>query len=98
MSELYMDSSNYSVKHIDAETEEKWYYFGLRGNVNARRAPRLIYRTSKDILPPPNNPHNAVRQIRLLTVHDHEKLSENNLWDTVRDEVREYLKTSTQMH
>lgn len=74
------------------ETEATWYYFGLRGRVYWDRPPRLIYRTSKDILVPPESQFDTLRSIKLVTVHDHARLRENNLWDKIRDEVCQRLK------
>lgn len=66
--------------------EAKFYYHGIRSY--RMLGPTLIYRTSKDIFPPPCGSHQTLREIQVLTVHNHDKLSYNNLWDTICDEVR----------
>ncbi|KAI0279335.1 hypothetical protein BGY98DRAFT_1089205 [Russula aff. rugulosa BPL654] len=61
------------------------YYHGLRGNT--KPGPKLIYRTSTDIFSPPSGPSQDLRRMQLLTVHEHAKLGQNNLWATIRDET-----------
>lgn len=80
-----VDSSVHGVSKFEAHL----YYHGLRGN--RKPGPKLIYRTSTDIFSPPSGPSQDLRMMQLLTVHEHAKLSQNNLWATVRDEVRDFL-------
>ncbi|KAG9103361.1 hypothetical protein FRC06_011308 [Ceratobasidium sp. 370] len=75
------DSSGHGV----SKPEAYLYYYGLRGN--GQPGPKLIYRTSTDIFSPPSGPWQDLRMTQLLTVHEHAKLSQNNLWATIRDET-----------
>lgn len=82
----WVDSSEHSVPKF----ESYFYYHGLRGN--RKPGPKLIYRTSTDIFSQPSGPSHDLRLMQLLTIHKHAKLGENNLWETVRDEVRDLLE------
>lgn len=77
------DSSEHGVH----KSESYLYYYGLRGN--RKLGPKLIYRTSTDVFSPPSVPWQDVRMMQLLTVHNHAKLGQENLWATIRDEVRD---------
>jgi hypothetical protein len=79
------DSSAHGVSKLEAYL----YYHGLRGN--RKYGPKLIYRTSTDIFLPPSGPSQDLRKMQLLTVHNHSKLGQNNLWAKIRDEVRSFL-------
>ncbi|CAE6482981.1 unnamed protein product [Rhizoctonia solani] len=68
----------------------------LRGN--RKPGPKLIYRTSTDIFSPPSGPSQDLRQIQLLTVHEHAKLGQNNLWVTIRDKTVELLECKQIKH
>jgi hypothetical protein len=80
-----VDPSDHGVSKFEAYL----YYYGLRGS--SHNGPKLIYRTSTDIFSLPSGPWQDLRMMQLLTVHDHAKLSQNNLWATVRDKVRDLL-------
>ena len=82
-SSIWVDSSVHGVPKLEAYL----YFYGLRGE--RRLGPKLIYRTSKDIFSPPSGPSQDVRKMQLLTVHEHAKLGQNNLWATIRDKVRD---------
>ena len=77
----WVDPSSHGVSKLESHL----YYTGLRGR--GKRGPKLIYRTSTDIFLPPSGPFQEVRERQLLTVHEHPKLSQDNLWATIRDEV-----------
>ena len=79
----WADSSSHGISKL----ESYLYYTGLRGS--AKPGPKLIYRTSTDIFLPPSGPFQEVCKRQLLTVHEHPKLSQDNLWATIRDEVCE---------
>ncbi|KEP47503.1 hypothetical protein V565_153460 [Rhizoctonia solani 123E] len=59
---------------------------------HGKAGPKLIYRTSTDIFSPPSGPSQGHRQIQLLTVHEHAKLGQNNLWVIIRDKTVELLE------
>ncbi|CAE6450737.1 hypothetical protein ACGC1H_006560 [Rhizoctonia solani] len=80
-----VDSSSHGVSKLEAYL----YYHGLRGN--RKLGPKLVYRTSTDIFLPPSGPSQDLRKIQLLTVHEHAKLGQNNLWVTIRDKTVELL-------
>ncbi|KAK1224294.1 hypothetical protein PQX77_012802 [Marasmius sp. AFHP31] len=73
------------VSFLFARLEADLYYHGLRGN--RKRGPKLIYRTSKDIFSSPSGPSQDLRTMQLLTVHEHAKLGQDNLWPKIRDET-----------
>ena len=54
--------------------------------------PKLVFRTSKDVFTLPTGPEHDPRVIQLLSVHDHNKLGQDNLWVTIREEVRDLLE------
>ncbi|KAI0091513.1 hypothetical protein BDY19DRAFT_983828 [Irpex rosettiformis] len=81
----YVDSSEHGVEKFEAYL----YYVGLRGN--RKLGPKLIYRTSTDIFQPPYGQHRTARMMQLLTVHNHAKLSQDNLWATIRQETVKIL-------
>ena len=86
------DSSSDTSYESDYELpklERLLYYFGLRGN--GRLGPKLVYRTSKDVFTPPTGPDYDLRTMQLLTVHEHVKLNEDNLWNKIRGEVRDLV-------
>lgn len=76
-----VDSSGHGVSKLEAYL----YYHGIRGE--RKPGPKLIYRSSTDAFTPPTGPSGDVRKIQLLTVHEHAKFGQNNLWATVRDEI-----------
>jgi hypothetical protein len=81
-----VDSSGHGVSKLEAYL----YYHGVRGD--RKSAPKLIYRTSTDTFSPPSGPSQDLRNMQLLTVHGHGKLSQDKLWEVIRDEVRNLLK------
>ncbi|KAJ3836427.1 hypothetical protein F5878DRAFT_718411 [Lentinula raphanica] len=81
---ISIDSSVHGVPKLEAYM----YYNGVRGG---KRGPKLIYRTSTDVLPFPFGPFQYVRLIQLLTVHEHAKLSKDNLWSKIRDQTVQLL-------
>ena len=86
-------SSNTSIEssvHDVHKLEKLLYYFNIRGD--DQLGPRLVYRTSTDKFTPPEGPDNNPRTMRLLDVKDHAKLANNNLWDIIRDKVRDLLE------
>ena len=80
------ESSCYDVPKLEAHL----YYFGIRGP--RRRGPKLIFRTSKDVFTAPSGPEQNPRLMRLLPVYEHQKLCENNVWATIRSNVRSIPK------
>ncbi|KAI0075040.1 hypothetical protein K474DRAFT_1685521 [Panus rudis PR-1116 ss-1] len=64
---------------------DKLYYYGIRGD--RRLGPKLIFRTSTERFVVPTEPGQEPRKIQLLSVHEHAKLEENNLWATIRKET-----------
>ena len=84
------DTSVASSVHDVPKLEKHLYYFDIRGD--GRLGPKLIYRTSKDTFTPPTGPENEPRRIRLLQVDDHAQLGQDDLWATVRNEVRDLLE------
>jgi hypothetical protein len=85
-SSMTSDSSTHAIPKIEAYL----YYYGLCGD--RRLGPKLIYRTSTDIYKGPSEPEQDPRKIQLLTTHKHAKLDEHDLWPTIREEVRVFLK------
>jgi hypothetical protein len=79
-----------SSSHAVSKLEAHLYYFGIRGY--GHRGPKLIYRTSEDVFMPPFGPEQDARIMQLLPIYYHDKLGKDNLWATVRDEVRIPLK------
>ncbi|KAG8779107.1 hypothetical protein FRC12_024637 [Ceratobasidium sp. 428] len=71
--------------HGVSEMEARLYYHGLRGY--SKPGPKLIYRTSSDVFSLRSGPSQDLRMMQLLTVHDHAKLGQNNLWVMIRDET-----------
>ncbi|KAI0029494.1 hypothetical protein K488DRAFT_80135 [Vararia minispora EC-137] len=76
-----VDTSRHGVPKLEAYL----YYHGLRGN--RKPGPKLIYRTSTDIFLPPSVPSQDLREMQLLTVHNHGKLGQDKLWATIRDKT-----------
>ncbi|CAE6480993.1 unnamed protein product [Rhizoctonia solani] len=76
-----------STSHTVSKPEASHYYFGIRGL--GHLGPKLIYRTSKDVFTPPSWEFSRVMQ--LLPVYHHDKLGQDNLWATIRDEVVKLL-------
>ncbi|KAI0049139.1 hypothetical protein FA95DRAFT_1538795 [Auriscalpium vulgare] len=89
------DDDSYSVTSADSSShevpklEKQLYYFGLRGN--RRLGPKLVFRTSTDVFTPPTGPENDARVMQLLGVYDHNKLGQDNLWATIREETVKLL-------
>ncbi|KAJ3769879.1 hypothetical protein FB446DRAFT_810254 [Lentinula raphanica] len=81
---ISIDSSVHGVPKLEAYM----YYNGVRGG---KCGPKLIYRTSTDVLPFPFGPFQYVLSIQLLTVHEHAKLSKDNLWSKIRDQTVQLL-------
>lgn len=75
--------------HEVSKLESLLYYFGLSGN--GRPGPKLVYRTSTDVFTPPTGPEYNLRAMQLLPVYEHDQLSKDNLWNTIREEVRDFL-------
>ncbi|TEB30724.1 hypothetical protein FA13DRAFT_1764439 [Coprinellus micaceus] len=80
-----VDSSGHGVSKLEAYL----YYHGVRGD--RKSAPKLIYRTSTDTFSPPSGPSQDLRDMQLLTVHGHGKLSQDKLWEVIRDETARLL-------
>lgn len=76
-----VDSFSHGVSKIEAAL----YYHGIRGE--RKPGPKLVYRSSKDAFTPPTGPSGDFRKIQLLTVHEHAKFGENDLWEIVRDKT-----------
>jgi hypothetical protein len=92
---LWEDDDSSGVTPVESSYEvpklEKYlYYFGLRGN--RHRGPKLVFRTSSDVFTPPSGPEHDPRVMQLLSVHDHNKLGQKNLWATIREKVRDLLE------
>ena len=81
--------TSYESVHEVSKLERLLYYFGLGGN--GRPGPKLVYRTSADAFTPPAGPDYNLRVMQLLPVYEHSKLSQDNLWNTIRGEVRDLL-------
>ncbi|KAJ3769869.1 hypothetical protein FB446DRAFT_810223 [Lentinula raphanica] len=81
---ISIDSSVHGVPKLQAYM----YYNGVRGG---KCGPKLIYKTSTDVLPYPTGPFQFFRLIQLLTVHEHAKLSKDNLWSKIRDQTVQLL-------
>jgi hypothetical protein len=79
-------SSPYDVSKIEAHL----YYFGIRGP--RRLGPKLIFRTSTDVFTAPSGPEQDPRLMQLRPVYEHHKLSEDDLWATIRSKVRDLLE------
>ena len=78
--------SSYEVPKL----EKHLYYFGLRGNRHL--GPKLVFRTSTDVFTPPTGPEHDPRVMQLLGVYHHNKLGQNKLWATIREEVHDLLE------
>ncbi|KAG5342634.1 hypothetical protein C0989_012139 [Termitomyces sp. Mn162] len=78
-----------SFHHVVSKLEAYLYYFGIRGP--GHWGPKLIYRTSKDVFTPPSGPEQDARIMQLLPVYHHDKLGQDDLWSTIRDEVVKLL-------
>ncbi|EJC99999.1 uncharacterized protein FOMMEDRAFT_142497 [Fomitiporia mediterranea MF3/22] len=70
------------------KTEANLYYAGVgpRG-----RGPKLIYRTSDDKFEEPSGPEAYKRLMRVVAVPDSHEFGQNEMWDTVRDQVVKLL-------
>lgn len=86
----HSDTSAVFSDHDVSKEEQHLFYFNIRGD--GRLGPKLIYRTSRNKFTPPNGPENEARPIRLLEVESHAQLGKDNLWATVRDQVRDLPK------
>ncbi|CAE6413398.1 unnamed protein product [Rhizoctonia solani] len=82
------DTSPYGPYDLD-KLEPYFYYTGIRGH--ASRGPELVFRASRDVFPPPSGSHQRFRRMRLLPVYEHQKLSQDNRWATIRSKVVELL-------
>ena len=80
---LETDSSSLSP-HDVSKVEAYLYYYGIRGSICW--GPKLVFRTSKDVFPVPG-PEEYARSMRLLPVYEHQELSKDNLWATIRSKV-----------
>ncbi|KAG8756942.1 hypothetical protein FRC11_004910 [Ceratobasidium sp. 423] len=80
-----------SSSHIVPKLEAHLYYHGIRGD--RERAPKLVYRTSKDVFTPPSGPAQYVRTMEVFDVDFHEKLSKNDLWRIFLGEVVKLLES-----
>ncbi|KAF8344369.1 hypothetical protein F5887DRAFT_1134608 [Amanita rubescens] len=79
-------SSPYDVSELEANR----YYYGLRGY--RRRGPKLIFRTSKDVITAPTGAEwEEPRFMRLLPVYEHHTLGKDDLWATIRSKIVELL-------
>jgi len=76
--------------HEVPNIEKHLYYFGLRGNRHL--GPKLIFRTSTDVFTPSPGPEHDPRVMQLLGIYDHNKLGQDKLWATIREEVRDLLE------
>jgi hypothetical protein len=56
------------------------------------KVPKLVFRASTDVFTPPIGPEHDPRVMQLLGVHEHKKLGQDNLWATIREEVRDLLE------
>ena len=77
----FVDTSSHAVSKLEADL----YYRGIRGQ--NRLGPKLIYRSSKDVFTPPSEPERYFRTMELLPATHHDKLGQNNLWETIRSKV-----------
>ena len=92
---LWQDDDSSSMTFVESshevpKLEKHLYYFGLRGNRHL--GPKLVFRTSTDVFTPPTGPEHDPRVMQLLGVYDHNKLGQDNLWATIREEVRHLLE------
>ena len=85
-------TSPYDVSKLEASL----YYFGIRGT--RRLGPKLIYRTSKDVFTPPLSEWSARRAMQLQPVYEHDKLGKDDLWATIRSQVRDLLEVQKSAH
>ncbi|KDQ49643.1 hypothetical protein JAAARDRAFT_200650 [Jaapia argillacea MUCL 33604] len=53
--------------------------------------PQAHFRTSTDVFTPPTGPEHDARLMQLLGVYDHNKMGQDNLWATIREEVVKLL-------
>ncbi|CAE6503240.1 unnamed protein product [Rhizoctonia solani] len=81
--------SNGSDRRVISETEQHYYYKGLRRWVGD---PKLIYRSGNDVFAPPLGSHGLCRAVKLLPVCKHDKLDENNLWLNILHRVVSLLE------
>ncbi|TCD65996.1 hypothetical protein EIP91_001943 [Steccherinum ochraceum] len=81
--------------HDVSKLEARCYYAGLFD----RRGPKLIFRTSKDKYVVPDEYNDSPsRYVKLRPVYEHHKLGENNLWETVREQVVKLLDQRNILH
>ncbi|GBE86227.1 hypothetical protein SCP_0901060 [Sparassis crispa] len=78
-----------SPQTTSPNSEKHLYYFGLCGNRHL--GPKLVFRTSTDVFTPPTGPEHDPRLMQLLGVYNHDKLGQDNLWATIREEVVQLL-------
>ena len=90
------DSSSSNISSVESspcdvsKLEAHLYYFGIRGP--RRWGPKLVFRTSKDVFTAPSGGEQDLRHMQLLPVYEHQKLSKDNLWATIRSKARDLLK------
>ncbi|KAJ1306713.1 hypothetical protein OPQ81_007703 [Rhizoctonia solani] len=82
-------SSLGSTCHVIPNLEAHLYYFGICGHRHG--GPKLIFRSSKDVFTLTLGPEQYPRMMQLLPVYHHNKLAQDNLWQTIRSEVVKLL-------
>ena len=92
---LWQDDDSSSMTFVESshevpKLEKHLYYFGLRGNRHL--GPKLVFRTSTDVFTPPTGPEHDPRVMQLLGVYDHNRLGQDDLRATIREEVRDILE------
>lgn len=92
---LWEDDEYFSMTSIQSaykvpKLEKHLYYFRLRGN--RHHGPKLVFRTSTDVFTPPTGSEHDPRVMQLLGVYHHNKLGQDNLWATIREEVHDLLE------
>ncbi|KAH9065156.1 hypothetical protein EDB83DRAFT_2315211 [Lactarius deliciosus] len=74
-----------SSSHVVFKPKAYLYYFGICGP--RHQGPKLIYRTSKDVFGLPSRPEQDPCIMQPHLVYHHDKLGQDNLWATIRNEL-----------
>ncbi|TCD61635.1 hypothetical protein EIP91_008141 [Steccherinum ochraceum] len=75
-------------RHEVSNIEKHLYYVGINGS--DRLGPKLVFRTSTDVFTPPLGPEHTTRNMQILGVYSHPRLSQNT-WAVVLVEIVKIL-------
>ncbi|TCD60963.1 hypothetical protein EIP91_009244 [Steccherinum ochraceum] len=78
--------SSIQSRHEVSNIEKHLYYVGISGS--DRLGPKLVFRTSKDVFTPPAGPEHTARNMQILGVHSHPRLSQETWAMVLREMVK----------